>query len=214
MDPEEKFNNLLSRLKNDEPVYAGEPGHISAVIRPAPTPQLRAWAIKIMESPMFYRGGLRGKKLPVSGKPRDKVLPVSDLESLVMLLAADLEKHQAGKLGVMDLRFHFDKVLADFEEVIPYVYAASDYKVKERIVVVRRKLQELRGKIPAHFRNPQLMDQVGWRIKAFVPGVKIAETTRATELLLSHLGIPVKRETARRRSYRARDKDEVKDGNL
>ena len=66
--------------------------------------------------------------------------------------------------------------------------------MKERIVVVRRKLQELRGKIPAHFRNPQLMDEVVWRIKAFVPGVKTAEATRATELLLSHLGIPVKRD--------------------
>ena len=125
MDPEEKFNNLLSRLQNNEPVYTGEPEHVSAVIRPAPTPQLRAWAIKITESPMFYRGGLRGRKLPVAGKPRDKVLPISDLESLVMLLAADLEKHQAGELGVMDLRFHFDRVLADFEEVIPYVYAPA-----------------------------------------------------------------------------------------
>ena len=131
-----------------------------------------------------------------------------------MLLAADLEKHQAGNLGVMDLRSHFNRVLADFEEVLVYVHAASDYKVKNRIETLWKKLQELQGNIPAHFRNPQLMDEVVWRIKAFVPGVKTAEATRATELLLTHLGIPVKRETARRRTYRARDKDKVKGGNL
>ena len=62
MNPEEKFNDLLSRLQNNEPVYTAEPDHVSAVMRPDPTPELRAWAIKILESPMFYRGGLRGGK--------------------------------------------------------------------------------------------------------------------------------------------------------
>jgi hypothetical protein len=214
MNPEEKFEHFLSRLKNDEPVYTGEPEHVSAVMRPAPTPQLRAWAIKIMESPMFYQGGVRGKKLPVAGKPRDKVLPISDLESLVMLLAADLEMHQTGKLGMIDLRVHFDRVLTDFEEVISYVYLAGDYKVKHRIVTLWRKFQELRGKIPAHLQQPQLVDRVGWRIRAYVPDVKIFEITRATELLLTHLGIPAKGETARRRTYRAKHNEEVKDGNL
>ena len=214
MHPEEKFKQLLSRLQNDEPVYTGEPEHVSAVMRPAPTPQLRALAIKIMESPMFHQGGLRGRKLPVAGKPRYKVLPISDLESLVMLLASDFEKHEKGELGVVKLRVHFDRVLADFEEVTSLVYAASDYKLKKRIVTIWKKLQELQGKIPAHFQNPQLMDLVGWRIKAFVPNVKISEVTRATELLLTHLGTPVKRETARRKTYRARDKDKVEDGNL
>ena len=65
MNPKEIFSQLLDRLKNDEPVYTTEPEHISALRRPAPTPQLRSWAIRIMESPMFYQGGLRGNcRLP------------------------------------------------------------------------------------------------------------------------------------------------------
>jgi len=46
-----------------------------------------------MESPMFYKGGLRGKKLPVAGKIEYKSIPIQDLESLVMLLASDLDRH-------------------------------------------------------------------------------------------------------------------------
>lgn len=61
MDPEERFGQLLSRLKSDEPVYTSEPEHLSALRRPEPTPQLRSWAIRIMESPMFYKGGLRAR---------------------------------------------------------------------------------------------------------------------------------------------------------
>jgi hypothetical protein len=204
---EEKFNQLLARLKKDEPIYTGEPGHISAFIRPAPTPRLRAWAIKIMESPMFYQGGLRGKRLPVAGKPRYKVLPIAELESLVMLLAEDLEKHRTGKLGRIDLKAHFDKLLKDFDALISLAYIASDYLGKKKILTVTKKLHKLRGIIPAHFRNPELMDLVGWRIKAFVKANPL-EISRATELLLTHLGIPVKKETARRRMYRERDKAE------
>ncbi len=206
MTPEEKFTQLLARLKGDEPVYTGEPSHISAFIRPEPTPRLRARAIQIMESPMFYRGGLRGRKLPVAGKPRDKVLPISDLESLVMLLAEDLEKHQTGKLGVVDLKAHFQRLLKDFEELLSLAYAASDYLVKQRIVTVRKKLRELQEKLPPHYRIPDITEKVTLRIKVFAKA-NPSEISRATELLLTHLGIPVKRETARKRIYREKKPD-------
>lgn len=202
MTPEERFNQLLARLKNNEPVYTGEPGHISAFMRPAPTPRLRVWAIKIMESPMFYQGGLRGKDLPVAGKKRCKSLPIPDLESFVMLLASDLEKNAAGKLGVVDLKASLDRVLQDFEEVISLAFVASDHLVKKRILAARKKLYQLRQRIPPHYRVPDLIELVRLRLQAFVPGVKVAEISRATELLLTHLGMPVKRETARRRVYR------------
>jgi hypothetical protein len=58
MNPKEIFSQLLDRLKNDEPVYTTEPEHISALRRPAPTPQLRSWAIRIMESLCSIRGRL------------------------------------------------------------------------------------------------------------------------------------------------------------
>jgi hypothetical protein len=206
MTSEEKFNQLLARLKKDEPIYTGEPKHISAFMRPAPTPQRRAWALKIMESPMFYQGGLRGRKLPVAGKTRDKVIPISDLESFVMLLAGDLEKHQTGKLGVVDLKAHFNRLLADFEELLSLAYVASDYLVKQRIVTVWKKLRDLSEKLPAHFRVPDIIEMVKWRIKTFVEA-NPSETSRATALLLNHVGIPVKRETARKRMYREKKND-------
>jgi hypothetical protein len=206
MTPEEKFTQLLARLKGDEPVYTGEPSHISAFIRPEPTPQLRARAIQIMESPMFYQGGLRGKKLPVAGKPRFKVLPVPDLESLVMLLAEDLEKHQTGKLGVTDLKAHFKRLLKDFEELLSPAYEVSDYLVKQRIVTVWEKLLELQEKLPPHRWVPDITEKVTLRIEVFVEA-NPSEISRAVELLLTHLGIPVKRETARKRIYREKNPD-------
>jgi hypothetical protein len=201
-DPEENFIQLRRRLKDNEPVYTSEPEQLSALRRPEPTPRLRSWAIKIMESPMFYKGGLRGKNLPVAGKRQYKFLPIADLESLVMLLAADLDKHATGKLGRICLKVHLGKVLNDFEEIISLAFFASDFLVKKRILTVRKKLYELHEKIPPYFREPDLIYLVDLRIDTFVPDAKVSEIARATALLLNHLGLPVKRETARRRRYR------------
>jgi hypothetical protein len=131
MNPEEKFSQLLDRLKNDEPVYTKEPEHISALRRPVPTPQLRSWAIRVMESPMFYKGGLRGKKLPVAGKIEYKSIPIQDLESLVMLLASDLDRHATGKLGRVALKAPYDRLLKDFDEIISLALVAGDYLLKK-----------------------------------------------------------------------------------
>ena len=207
MNTEERFYQLLVRLKNDEPVYTSEPEHISALRRPKPTPQLRSWAIRIMESPMFYKGGLRGKKLPVAGKIEYKSIPIQDLESLVMLLASDLDRHATGKLGRVALKAPYDRVLKDFDEIISLAMVASDYLLKKRILTARKKLYELREKIPPFFREPDIIYLVDLRIETFVPDAKVSETSRATELLLTHLGLPVKRETARRRRYRVSKKD-------
>jgi hypothetical protein len=49
---------------------------------------------------------------------------------------------------------------------------------------------------------------VDLRLDTFVPEAKVSETSRATELLLTHLGLPVKRETARRRRYREKTRDD------
>lgn len=208
MNPEEKFSQLLDRLKNDEPVYTTEPDHISALRRPAPTPQLRSWAIRIMESPMFYKAGLRGKKLPVAGKIEYISIPIQDLESLVMLLASDLDKHATGKLGRVALKAPYDRVLKDFDEIISLAMVASDYLLKKRILTARKKLYELREKIPPFFREPDIIYLVDLRLDTFVPDAKVSETSRATELLLTHLGLPVKRETARRRRYREKARDD------
>jgi hypothetical protein len=208
MNPEEKFSQLLDRLKNDEPVYTTKPEHISALRRPAPTPQLRSWAIRIMESPMFYKGGLRGKKLPVAGKIEYKSIPIQDLESLVMLLASDLDRHATGKLGRVALKAPYDRVLKDCDEIISLAMVASDYLLKKRILTARKKLYELREKIPPFFREPDIIYLVDLRLDTFVPEGKVSETSRATELLLTHLGLPVKRETARRRRYREKARDD------
>jgi hypothetical protein len=208
MNPEEKFSQLLDRLKNDEPVYTTEPEHLSALRRPAPTPQLRSWAIRIMESPMFYKGGLRGKKLPVAGKIEYKSIPIQDLESLVMLQASDLARHATGKLGRVDLKVPYDRVLKDFDEIISLAMVAGDYLLKKRILTARKKLYELREKIPPYLRKPDIIYLVGLRLDTFVLGAKVSETSRATELLLTHLGLSVKRETARRRRYREKTSDD------
>lgn len=207
MNMEERFYQLLVRLKNDEPVYTSEPEHLSALRRPKPTPRLRSWAVRIMESPLFHKGGLRGKKLPVAGKTEYKSLPISDLEGLVMLLASDLDRNEAGKLGRIPLKMHFGKVLNDFDEIISLAYAASDYLVKQRILTVRKKLYALQEKIPPYFRESDIIFLVHLRIETFVPEANPSETSRATELLLNHLGLPGKRETARRRRYRVSKKD-------
>ncbi|MBU4232576.1 MAG: hypothetical protein L6277_02220 [Desulfobacterales bacterium] len=208
MNPKEMFSQLLDRLKNDEPVYTTEPEHISALRRPAPTPQLRSWAIRIMESPMFYKGGLRGKKLPVAGKIEYKSIPIQDLESLVMLLASDLDRHASGKLGRVVLKTPYDRVLKDLDEIISLAMVASDYLGKKRILTVRKKLYELREKMPPFFREPDLIYLVDLRLDTFVPDAGVSETAGATELLLTHLGLPVKRERVRRRRYREKARDE------
>lgn len=199
MNPQEKFNQLLTRLKDNEPVYTSEPEHISAVRRPKPTPQLRSWAIRIMESPMFYKGGLRGKHLPVAGKREYKFIPIQDLESLVMLLAVDLEKNEAGKLGRIPLKMHFGKALKNFDEILSLAFMASDYLVKKRILTIRKKLYELQEQMPAYLREPDIVSLVDLRISTFVPDSNPSESSRATELLLNHFGLPGKQETARRR---------------
>jgi hypothetical protein len=208
MNPEERFGQLLSRLKSDEPVYTSEAEHISALRRPEPTPQLRSWAIRIMESPMFYKGGLRGKKLPVAGKAEYLSLPIPDLESLVMLLAADLDRHATGKLGRVDLKGPYDRALKDLDEILSLAMGASDYLLKKRILTVRRKLYELQEQIPPFLREPDIIYLVDLRLDTFVPDAKVAETSRATELLLTHLGLPVKRETVRRRRYREKARED------
>ena len=207
MNPKEIFSQLLGRLKNNEPVFTTEPEHISALRRPEPTPQVRSWATRIMESPMFYQGGLRGKKLPVAGKIESKSIPIQDLESLVIFLAADLDKNEAGTLGRMPLKKHFGKALKNLDEVLSLAFMASDYLVKKRILTIRKKLYELQEQIPAYLREPDIVSVLDLRISTFAPGANPSESSRATELLLNHLGLPGKRETARRRRYRVSKKD-------
>ncbi|HLD48371.1 MAG TPA: hypothetical protein VJA64_11125, partial [Desulfobaccales bacterium] len=79
---------------------------------------------------------------------------------------------------------------------------------KKRILTARKKLYELREKIPPFFREPDIIYLVDLRLDTFVPDAKVSETSRATELLLTHLGLPVKRETARRRRYREKARDD------
>jgi hypothetical protein len=59
-----------------------------------------------------------------------------------MLLAVDLDKNEAGKLGRMPLKKHFGKALKNLDEVLCLAFIASDYMVKKGILTIRKKLYE------------------------------------------------------------------------
>lgn len=125
-----------------------------------------------------------------------------------MLLAADLDRHATGKLGRVDLKAPYDRALKDLDEILSLAMVAGDYLLKKRILTVRKKLYELQEKIPPFFREPNIIYLVDLRLYTFVPDARVSEISRTTELLLTDLGLPVKRETARRRRYREKARED------
>jgi hypothetical protein len=53
--------------------------------------QLSPYSVKIMESGIFYKGGLKGKKLAVAGPPDYQFFPISNLDKLIEILSMDIK---------------------------------------------------------------------------------------------------------------------------
>ena len=115
----EYFDTLLDDFKErakDLKAYKGfEPdrGEIEELRKTMLTPYI----VKIMESGIFYKGGLKGKKLTVAGPPDYKVLPISNLDGLIEILSIDIKtfKEIGGTQGQKKIiENEFERLKQDF----------------------------------------------------------------------------------------------------
>jgi len=83
---EERFNELLSRLKSSSPyppqaVTETHPNLLTSL-------DIEIWIMESKE--IFYQGGLKGRKKVTSGRPQYNYYPIYDLETLVETAADEL----------------------------------------------------------------------------------------------------------------------------
>jgi hypothetical protein len=157
------FDQYLQRLKNPTPdLLASEDPSLK---------EFREMWIRIMESGIFFKGGLKGKKLPVSGPPQYYVHQILELEKLVKGIALSLWAFKTQDIEVIKRKAadSFDRLIGAFDEVAPY---AQEFAMVQERVIHNRQAESEKWKNQAlkTLENTSFDYQHYWKIN----GPKIA----------------------------------------
>lgn len=206
-DPQTLFNQLLEAYKNaiedyDEALTLYREGKAP---RPKWFPLMHNESyIKIMESGIFHKGCLKGKKLTVSGPPDYLTYPILDLEKLIGHLSYSFSRFNFydRKISVRErLERDFDILLRLFDKIMPYlkeykIAKGSEIKVKNQLIIWRNKLiKKFNDNVPLIygeevFHPPEysLEDYIADCLAWFVPEAPALRLAKRTNDLLHYMG--------------------------
>jgi hypothetical protein len=207
-DPQTLFNQILDHYKKS----IGDYDEALTLYKEGKAPRPKTWygrkgaeiSIKIMESGVLHKGGLKGKKLTVSGPPDYLVYLILDLKELIDLLAKDFsafEFHADRKKEFSRIESRFSCLLNDFDRISPYlkeykITRGSENKLRNQLVTWKNKLLEksnAKGPIilagqayypPEH----SLESYIAYQIAYFVPDAPSLTIAHRANDLLKHMG--------------------------
>ncbi len=149
MDAQSQFDYLLWYFKegHSEPREASYEMDNFQQSLPLNLPDpIRERAITIMESGIFHKGGLKGKKLAKAGPPGYKTYPIDNIYKFITWIAYGLQMTDRGE---DDLRKMMDKAFNDifkpFDAVAPIVVLIGRVR-SESIDAVKKTLMEWKEK--------------------------------------------------------------------
>jgi hypothetical protein len=158
------FDHYLQSLKNP-----------TADLLASEDPSLKEFRqiwIRIMESGIFVKGGLKGKKLPVAGPPQYYVHQILELEKLVKGIALSLWAFKTEDIEAFKRKAtgSFDRLIEAFDEVAPY--AQEFAKIQERVIHNRQaELGKWKTQALITLENTSFDYQYYWKIN----GPKVAK---------------------------------------
>jgi hypothetical protein len=139
-DPQKIFDQLLECLKHPTPEQLASELDVQK--------ELREFSIKIMESGIFHKGGLKGKKLAVSGPPDFRHYKILNLEILVNILSQNIRRREEGNYPVL-YEGDFNRLLKKLAECEGELEKMEEYTGK----TVLQDLRSIRTKLIARQNN-------------------------------------------------------------
>jgi hypothetical protein len=165
-------------------------------------------SIRIMQSGIFHKGGLKGKKLTVSGPPNYLVYPIFHLKILIDFLSGDFgqfEFYDGREKEFLKIEKDFDYLIREFDRkfdrISPYlkeykITKGSEIKLRNQLVAWKEKLLKKKNdKGPrivlgkAYYPPKHSIEiYITYRLASFVPDAPALTITNRANDLLEYLG--------------------------
>jgi hypothetical protein len=151
---EEAFDQLLADLKNPRLESPLTPTHYLEELGVSDE-EFRQTCIKITTSGIFYKGALKGKKLPVSGPPDYKIYEITNLRHFVRFIAVYLWEWGGIEYTFEEIADLFDTLLNIFDRIAPFAQSIAKIKEKRIYEDIGPELKKWRNLVLAHFASCQ-----------------------------------------------------------
>ena len=165
--------------------------------------------IKVMESGIFYKGGLKGKALTLAGKRSYKVWPILDLKELTVKLglAMTMKDDMATKAVVDTVSGYFDNLLNALAQAAPLARLGKvrQEAIKQTKAVIEGwKDKTIKNiQIPSQMKQPDII--AGILIVHLPPGIPDLTIAARVNDLLGAFGLEkVETDTLRRKIAKLR----------
>jgi hypothetical protein len=165
--------------------------------------------IKVMESGIFYKGGLKGKALTLAGKRSYKVWPILDLKELTVKLglAMTMKEDMATQAVVDTVSGYFDNLLNALAQAAPLARLGKvrQEAIKQTKAVIEGwKDKTIKNiQIPSQMKQPDII--AGILIVHLPPGIPDLTIAARVNDLLGAFGLEkVETDTLRRKIAKLR----------